>query len=56
MDGPDEFVYDDAAPYRVLPRSIRNRSDIQQENVAWARKRDDIAQRMWEDKVAAAVD
>ena len=56
MDGPDEFVYDDATWYRALPRSIRNRSDIQQENAAWVRKRDEIAQRMWEDKVGAAVD
>ena len=56
QDGPDEYVYDDATWYTTLPRSVRNHSDIHRENVAWANKRDGMAQRMWEDKVGAAVD
>ena len=56
QDGPDDYVYDDAAWYTTLPRSIRNRTDMRQENVAWARKRDDMAQRMWEDKVGATLE
>ena len=56
QDGPDEYVYDDDAWYRTLPRSIRNRTDMHEENVAWARKRDDMAQRMWEDKVGATLE
>lgn len=56
QDGPDEYVYDDAARYTTLPRSVRNRSDVHQENVAWVNKRDGMAQRMWEDKVGAALD
>ena len=28
QDGPDEYVYDDAAWYTTLLRSVRNHSDI----------------------------
>ena len=56
QDGPGEYVYDDATWYTTLPRSVRNRSDIHRENVAWANKRDGMAQRIWEDKAGATVD
>jgi len=29
---------------------------MHEENVAWARKRDDMAPRMWEDKVGATLE
>lgn len=51
-DGPDEYVYDDATWYSALPRSRRHRHDVYQESQAWARKRDELAQKMWEDKLA----
>ncbi|KAK1614910.1 hypothetical protein QYE76_020427 [Lolium multiflorum] len=54
-DGPDEYVYDDLAWYAALPRSIRNRSDQYQENVAWANKREEMAKTMWEDKVGPSL-
>ena len=38
------------------PCLVRNRSDIHRKNMAWANKRDGMAQRMWEDKVGTAVD
>lgn len=54
-DGPDVYVYDDVAWYAALPRSVRNRTDMHQENLAWAKKRDDTAKKMWEDKVGQTV-
>ncbi|BAF19115.1 Os06g0226000, partial [Oryza sativa Japonica Group] len=54
-DGPDVYVYDDAAWYAALPRSVRNRTDMHQENLSWAKKRDDTAKKMWEDKVGQTV-
>lgn len=54
-DGPDEYVYDDVAWYSALPRSRRVHRDLQQESRAWARKRDEVAQKMWEDKVGQPV-
>ena len=54
-DGPDEYVYDDVAWYTALPRSTRSRSDMHQENVAWANKREEMANKMWEDKVGTTL-
>ena len=54
-DGPDEYVFDDASWYAALLWSARNRNDLHQENVAWAHKRDDIAQNMWKDKIGPAI-
>jgi hypothetical protein len=53
-DGPDEYVYDDVAWYVALPRSTRNHSDMRRENPEWSNKRDEIANKMWEDRVGQA--
>ncbi|WVZ51371.1 hypothetical protein U9M48_002523 [Paspalum notatum var. saurae] len=50
-DGPDEYVYDDVAWYEALPRSNHTRSNMRKENVAWSNKRDELANKMWEDKL-----
>jgi hypothetical protein len=53
-DGPDKYVHDDIAWYAALPRSTRNRSDMHREKAEWSNKRDEIANKMWKNRVGQA--